>query len=623
MLNKKKLVKSGLSLSFLIGFWLSFASAANFHVNIEFGTAIGWIWGTILAEDSFSPVHFTDNWNDFGWFFYFSKADALDVSGFKIKASSGATYLCKQQVRWFYYNSERGERLWPLDINTKDTWAWSYDDLTVSWWIYTDCVKEWYDEAYLACVDGLCSKCEEEEDAAKQQCKDDCEYDLVKEESQLDACMAEAGFASSDNISYFWSVKHTYDEQNFGLIVWVEYTWGSSWISMKNNSALSHTFQRYDNKYPVGLVYDYNWWVGLVWCKSSKWSEPLKQLVYLLSTGASVVSFFEYTGDYKHIKINSELSSNVLTWLYCENIWSAWNTLIGMIVDGIVGMSKDTKDVGVIWNQTNDKMQYFSSSNINNATLINYVKQRAWVLCRWKWRTDASGSPTERVVCFDGSNNNNFNIDASDSRFKWKTLIVKNGNVIVKPGTDTYDIFVDSGDLVINETDAPLYVFNSNWFIHEGVEIDDFRDAVNNALFDGEDVAYCYSHGDNCNCMCDNGGETEQCAPTSSNDPNVLWCARSYAWEDVAVWTFLKWNFIVNGNVSGNGVLKHKYFVHGKMTTKLSANQLVNEVFAWTCESGVGSDGHFCPWSVKWREHPYQNASLILIDQNYDSPLLW
>jgi hypothetical protein len=53
-------------------------------------------------------------------------------------------------------------------------------------------------------------------------------------------------------------------------------------------------------------------------------------------------------------------------------------------------------------------MQYFSSSDINSATLLNYAKQRSEILCRGKWKKDLVGldSTSDDVVCLDATNIN-------------------------------------------------------------------------------------------------------------------------------------------------------------------------------------------------------------------------
>ena len=84
----------------------------------------------------------------------------------------------------------------------------------------------------------------------------------------------------------------------------------------------------------------------------------------------------------------------------------------------------------------------------------------------------------------------------------------------------------------------------------------------------------------------------------------------------------IKWNFIVNWSViwtwgSFEGKLDNKYFIYGKFTTKSSIGELEN-VFSWRCNNWFGTDGIFCP---KFNWNYYQNAALVVIDQNYGSPL--
>jgi hypothetical protein len=115
----------------------------------------------------------------------------------------------------------------------------------------------------------------------------------------------------------------------------------------------------------------------------------------------------------------------------------------------------------------------------------------------------------------------------------------------------------------------------------------------------------------------DNGHLTGELVNTW--DLELLTCNRKYYWEDVAVGKLLKWNFIVNWSVSRTGSddwIDDKYFIHGKFTTKLSSDALI-DIFGWECKNWLDSQHNYCPSSL------YQNASLVVIDQNYDSPLFW
>ena len=616
MFNKKALLKTGLFVSFLVYFWISFTSAATFKLSLS---STG-----MLNSSNLSPVHFGDNGNNFGWFFYFSNGEDYSSGnvGTEIKwrnseENQEVTYTCNQTMKWFYYNSERWERLWPLDEDTSESWGMTGssvpvgDRVKIEWWLYTRCVKAWYQDMLDACEAESKAEWVENPEDALRDCIERNQWDYL------------------DDNSYYWSIEHTYKGYRYWLIAWVKYDTVDRWLSVKeksNKAILSPTFQRVENRYPVWLIYDYNWWVGLVWCELTDivvgtGSESLKNFVNMLSGGAWAAEFFTYTGeDERYVEVNNGLNFN------CRNIWSAWNSLIWMIVDGIVGMSSES-EAGIIWNQENSKMQYFSSSNINNATLINYVKQRAGVLCRWKWNKSKS---TDRVICKSGE-------DVPDaSIYAWKTLVVKNGSVTVKPNDNNeyiYDIFVDEGwQLIIDDTDDELFVFKRDWF-KSNSSIEDFTNEVTNALFNGG-TWYCeYIDGgvskpvqgrDSCSCICErNDGEVIACnyGNFDSATMELLACNRAYNWEDVAVWKLLQWNFIVNWNVTAawtDPTISNKYFIHWKFTTKTSADDLM-DVFVRECENGVDStaDHYYCPASS------YQYASLVVIDQNYDSPLFW
>ena len=177
----------------------------------------------------------------------------------------------------------------------------------------------------------------------------------------------------------------------------------------------------------------------------------------------------------------------------------------------------------------------------------------------------------------------------------WYSIIVKNKNVQVNDMSNfdydwNYDIFVDSGNLIINEvTGDGLKVFKKNWFINKGKTVEEFSGYV---------------------------------FPILNSDG-------SYTWDDVVAWKFIKWNFIVNWNVKSNNWsgFEHVYFVYWKMTTKDTVDEL-SKVFKRRCQRWIQwTDGTPCPGEEKWVDNkiiwtnPYENASLVIIDQNYPSPL--
>jgi len=601
-MKKNWLLKIGLTVFSIWLFCPFFTSATVFHLT--------WLKQIYALSpdrilDNMMYIHFADNWNDFGGFMYFSNNlwDEEDVESdeiFEVAATGhDSSYECRSQVKWFYYNAERWERLRPLD---NETWSGLSEDwLQMTWWIYTLCAQSGYQAALQKC----------ETDNTK-------DYNICAEEVRLSF--------SAGGYGYYWSIQHVYKWITGNLIMWVEYDdWTNWFISIKSGSDLSSTFVRLNNKIPVWFIYDNKWWLGLAWCMFGSgyltWGS-MKNLVREVKE-KWLAEVFHPAGTW-YIEYVWNLS-----WITCTGI-SFQDMLTKILIEWIMWLSNsgtwwDTK-FWTIGNSSDTKMQYFATKSVSNVTMMNYVRRRAELLCRWKWMT--SGNSTDTIICWDGWD---LNLTWTTN---WKTLIVKNGNVTISPisgsnNGEYYDIFILSGNLLINEENANKFVIDNKGFI-TNKDITEFKKSVIarniSNLYDSIDTA----SGALRECIV-NGGD-KYCS--SWMDINNDWFTNEEdivslgnlgglsAGSDkyVAVASVIRWNFIVNWNVkaaSGN-TLDNKYFLYGKFTTKDTIGTLEN-VFAWRCNNEMGSDGNFCP---KFDKNPYRNASLIVIDQNYPSPLL-
>ena len=574
MKNKSLLIRGFLLVVVFCFCWFSFSSASvTLKLNIE---SVHTLTDSILKR-SIMPIHFADNWNDFWWFMYFSnwvfdeedEEDLLSQEIFKVELkkswSSKEIKECKRQMKWFYYNAERGERLWPLDSET-----WSAIN-TITWyvttegWIYTLCRSEWYAAALSGCASN-------------------------PSELQAD-CVAKVDQQYAQDNAYYGMVKHTLTGslwwETFYLLAGVDYKTNSSpWITVKVNteSKFAPNFIRYQNKIPVWLVYDKNggvWFVGCRITEMSSASNILKKIINVVNWSwveSLFVPDFDVDGNENGIRYTGSVNNIPVD---CSDIGTAENSLVKLVIEGLVWMNRES-DLWVIGNQTNAKMQYFSSSDINNATLLNYAKQRSEILCRGKWNIGTD----EDIVCKKGSSGDEVNADD----YKGKTLVVKNMDVKVTPFNDPnatwhYDIFINGWSLIINESETDeKFVFDKNWFIMTGETFSGFNSII----------SWSYVGG---------------------------W---SYTWDLVAVGSFIRGNFVVNWKVkaAAGNTLANKYFIYGKFMTKDSLNELEDK-FTWRCNNWYTTDWSYCPPSVKWWTNPYENAFLVVIDQNYDSLLFW
>lgn len=87
-----------------------------------------------------SEVHFFAAGNDFGWSIMWLSPIVLDIP--QDIDADGQFITCQQQLRWLYYNNQRGQRLYPLDLQTAqylETFDNTYENLAMTWWLYSQC----------------------------------------------------------------------------------------------------------------------------------------------------------------------------------------------------------------------------------------------------------------------------------------------------------------------------------------------------------------------------------------------------------------------------------------------------------------------------------------------------
>lgn len=575
MRNKSLWLKLWLMAVTVGGVALSFTSAASIF-NLNFDSEGITADSTKSIINKMMYVHFADNGNNFGWFLYFSNGfeegdENIDIDELTKVSANGTFYGCSKQIKWFYYNAERWERLWPLD---NETWSGVFKGkwLTTSWGIYLNCVKEGYYTEL-------------------KNCKEEGE----NQEGNYTNCVNKAKITyAATGFGYYWSIVQNYSWQDFNLTMWVDYEDprdDDKFISIKSSSKLVPSFVNLDNQAPVWFVYDYNGWVGLAWCRFSGSDSNtldnnlMKKLIgEYHSKGLS--NMFKYNMSERTITYNSEDDSEFASGdIICKPI-SVADTLLKILIEWIVWMNEGGDDGNTkMWsvgNTTDVKMQYFGTKSVDTSTLMNYAVKKAELLCRWKWKDRPN--PNDTILCYEKASNVPLNLDSLNE----KTIVVKEWDVKVSPfgngdQSKRYDLYLLNWNLIIDEgeegEEVEKFVFTTGWFISD-VDVDTFNSAVSGANW-------------------------------------------SYDWRyGAAVWVFLRWNFIVNGKVQwvDDGKLENKYFIYGKFTTKDTLKKL-ESVFSWTCKNWIGSDGNYCP-EYSSEISPYQNKSLIVIDQNYGSPLL-
>jgi hypothetical protein len=353
-------------------------------------------------QDKFSLVHFMAPGNDFVGSIF--RLPAKSVSGTHITLTPHSK-ICTKQIRGLYFNSQRGKRLRPLDQDTLillQNQNSSYDNLEMTGWLFTTC---------------------------------------------------DSG-------------------SNYGIFGYIKYTrWGvkselaaGTKLNYNNNkiiNAMANSFQYFDNKVPIGYLYDSNGGIGYVgWNLTGD-----AALINYLNNGGSINSGFTYSWD-SIISHNPNRTTTIISWN------NAMETMRNLIVQWSVGLSKsiDEKERLSLLGNFENKTVIYNGSDINSSTLINFAKQKWQQLCQGKelYLNPILQPDPETIICIQ---DHDLTIDLSNtSTYENKTIIVKSGNIILQWWMDSWspalDLFIDKGLLYL-----PNPFSTRQWFDDQGFPV--------------------------------------------------------------------------------------------------------------------------------------------------------
>ncbi len=351
--------------------------------------------------EKFSVIQFAGPGNNFVGSFLRLTAKSIDP----IKIQYGNNMkTCTKQVRGLYFNSQRGKRLWPLDEDTLNLLIMqnnSYSGLSISWWLYTTCGTG--NSAY----------------------------------------------------SIFWAITYNRWGMTSHLVAGTR-------LDFQNNkmiSGLANSLQYFDNKVPLGYIYDSIGRIGFVGGVLSGHDN----LITFLSGGGTINSGFEYSGN---TIISSHPQERTFTLATGS---SAMQTMWNMVVQGSVWLSKtiaETERLSLLGNFRN-KTVIYNASDINSSQFINTARQKAQQLCQG--RTPFNGTVldnSDKIVCID---NHDLTINLSQgATYENKTIFVKSGNVILQWGMTkefpSLDIFIDKGLLYLPDDGFTNQDFDGQWY---------------------------------------------------------------------------------------------------------------------------------------------------------------
>lgn len=428
--NQRKITKilAGISgVLFLGGSLLLWVNASQNKITVD------WIKDQTLAN-KFSTVHFNVWGNDFGGGFFWTEAKALATP--QEVSANGERLLCSAQIRGFYYNSQRGERLWPLDTDSQGDLAriqssYTPSQLTINWGFYTNCQKK-----------------------------------------QAGKLVPENGDERTNSLyGIYGRITHTYKGREYSI-----------YAGLLNNlqqnelptAELRCNFQRIDNQYPFGYIYDKAGGIALVGAYVK--SENLAQVNAFHESFTEKLSKTKCVNDFYSLREDPNNPEKTIPKTDDPILWPKDNTLIfgngnaletmmNLGIRGIVGLSSQvqTSDQKGIENNT-QKTSLLVSTTENISNIINIANKRAESLCRNRW---GSLTPNGDIICAK----NGGSIDPK--RYAGKTIVIKEGNLTLNNYMEAISqpitILLIHGDLILPNLDANQTFLGNGYPDRDGI----------------------------------------------------------------------------------------------------------------------------------------------------------
>ena len=542
-----------------------------------FGTGLTFeLKGKYLAQ-YFSAVHYSLWGNDIGGGFFWREVEDLETP-VTISANGTGNVECYGKVKGFYYSSQRGERLWPLDGESQDQLRnlnTNYGDLTMKWGRYTRCQ------------------------------------------------------GNENNI--YGKITHTYKDKSYDLIAGVSYNVAENKVTTP--PALRCNFQRLNNAIPFGYIYDSAGGIGILGAsiKSSvmklatKWDANAYRDIHLfhkaylgqLENWKCVSDIFDHDGQNPRYNEGSipNYSSDNLDRLLDFGFGSAQTTLFKLWIRGIIWLSSELSNNSrgsIEGNQAGTSLLLNTDNSI--AGIVNLARQRAEELCRNKWQPVPPGADQDlsskagQILCYDGNRDRNFRILRVKGYDKVAALIVKNADVFLPNYQENQNnaaitnLFIDKGDLFL--LDEARNRFDLQKFDQNGYQT---QDASNPWISYGN-----FLRGN----FIVNGliigmkPDTSQFAPIK-NKLVIHGKVASY-------------NTYTTPDDNKKQVIKDILDPDGRGNLQEERLKFIglDQVFKWSCNSatGTGSDGTPCIGTDKGSSF-ITNKSFSLIDMDLSSPL--
>jgi len=385
---------------------------------------------------------------------------------------------------------------------------------------------------------------------------------------------------SWDTASIYWQIKYSSSKiADYTIQAWRKYdvvTNNVTWTDFAEN------FQIYNDSKILWLIVDSNYWIAFVWGRVSSWWDDLVNALNTDTVNHIVTSI-------TNTNINNTVGATIKPMVGSLQaiMWILWNFNIMWQKDNNV-----KQDIKILQKQNKAVLWWENVANVN--TVINKARKNVARLCNWAW------------------GNSDLTIDNTNvSDYRWKTICVKNGNIVVN----------DDLTKNISKPTNIIVKWNNKKIIFKKTQ--SLGNAYVNVFLD--DGYVLFDNNASLNLVGENG--------------NLNWAVTS--------WFIFKWNIIANGLIAGadnTGHIKdykHKLYINGSLaslnTVWENANRLkylswdllqgiyksntmnLQKTFSWRClDTSTGSDGVNCSSTAD----RYSTNAIIIQKEQYQNPLI-
>lgn len=375
--------------------YLSITALSSFAVAQAFVLQVLDI-GTIIPIH-ISEVHFFAAGNDFGGVIVRLAPTTLDTPQ-EIDAG-GQIISCQQQLRWLYYNNQRGQRLYPLDMQTEqylETIDVTYEDLNMTWWLYSQC-----------------------------------------------------SWTGVDTASIIWQIVYAHNGTQTELFAWLQYLYNTN----SRQYPLRNSLQYFSGN-PLWYIYDSAGWIGFI----GGLFDEHEAVLWLIQTDESIEDIFILSGDiiygYDSPVITADNSIPWTTW---------WQIAIQGIIAATKNIESTQKDTLIEeYNSMVVSATTFTAADLINKQRRRMYQQCQWrtqaisiedsdaILCI----TYPEYNTTQQFTI-----NVNTSSYADKTIFVKNADIHLYGTM--EAGSDPINLFVDNGNVVWHTNGVPVVNFDN------------------------------------------------------------------------------------------------------------------------------------------------------------------